>query len=509
MKTHSQVLLASIVTFGGLLSSAQAETWTRFEKTSPLARQLVKSIKTNGVEEALLTYSNKASTTAVGRSENGRALYSYMLATNGMPLEALESLYSLKNSQGIHPELLANLREVLPLAHPVWSYARIPNKAFLYSKASFSLVEKFWGSGITTATEYGKAASFYKTLQISEEKAPWAFLLALYAIEHDLNEDAHKYLNEIEKMSNYGGLPKDRVALARARFAYQKKQFNSAIENYKKIDQGSDYWFESLEEQGWSYLQLKQPQRSLGVLKTVTADVFKPVVGPESYFLNAYILMKLCDYKEVFKFLDRFKKAYKERAVLMEKISSQGSTKETREALQEIFTKGLSFKAVAAKLEVLPRLVNRDGELQALIGEAGQRKNEMIRLDALLEKADSQSSLKTALLESKSRMSRRAGGLVEAASLGQAEKRVRALAQEELKEISQILQKMQLVEAESIQRLYSYQQLQANFKGDYKDTLKKQGDVMVFEADEEVWLDELDKYQVEVKGCPTESEVSK
>src|SRR5690606_30824461 len=80
--------------------------------------------------------------------------------------------------------------------------------------------------------------------------------------------------------------------------------------------------------------------------------------------------------------------------------------------------------------------------------------------------------------------------------------RLQFLAKKELNEYKQIVQKIHLVEAEVIQRMY----LDDNMKGQRAkkehDEIRRTSDIMVFPANEEVWLDEIDNYSVAVKDCP-------
>lgn len=70
----------------------------------------------------------------------------------------------------------------------------------------------------------------------------------------------------------------------------------------------------------------------------------------------------------------------------------------------------------------------------------------------------------------------------------------------DLKEFKQIVHKLNLIEAEAIQRLYLDKSLKA--ARPKKETKTQGADVLVFPYTDELWIDEVDSYQAEVKKCP-------
>lgn len=373
----------------------------------------------------------------------------------------------------------------------------------IYSTQAVQLAQTLSHSG---AQEYVNLKKKYLALEPSQRTASLRYDYAASALLADQTKTAVDELKSIidqaGNRSEIDGVEVQKIRLLLARANYQLKDFNSALSHYNLIPQDSDYWFETIEERAWAYLQLKEPQKALGQLKTVTAEVFDPAVGPEPYFLNAYILMKLCDYKGVFELLNKFKAQFKERALNMQKLSKTGSTPSSDKALDEFFKSGKS-EDVGADIKFLPRLFYRDEAFARKIQLKNRIESELKKIDGLSGELKNTAqaqvpSLKALLSKISSQISK-----------SEVRQKVKELAIEETQEISKILQKMHIIEAESIQRLFSYHQKQANIKGDYKEDLNKNKDSLVFEATDEVWLDELDKYQVEVKGCPTSKEISK
>jgi tetratricopeptide (TPR) repeat protein len=77
--------------------------------------------------------------------------------------------------------------------------------------------------------------------------------------------------------------------------------------------------------------------------------------------------------------------------------------------------------------------------------------------------------------------------------------------QAKLKSVQETIQKLNVVEAEAIQRLYMEDETLKTMKGKAPRITKK-GDQLSFPIgndSQEVWLDEVDNYQVHVKGCPS------
>ena len=75
-----------------------------------------------------------------------------------------------------------------------------------------------------------------------------------------------------------------------------------------------------------------------------------------------------------------------------------------------------------------------------------------------------------------------------------------------LKDVTETIQKLNLVEAEAIQRLYMDDNLKEHMPTPAKIT--KSSDDLSFPVapgeEKEVWMDEVDNYQVRVSGCPKE-----
>ena len=77
-------------------------------------------------------------------------------------------------------------------------------------------------------------------------------------------------------------------------------------------------------------------------------------------------------------------------------------------------------------------------------------------------------------------------------------------AKERLAEVSETIQKMSLVEAEAIQRVYMPEEIKGH-TGPERKFVRSRDEISFPRGprdDKEAWLDEVDKVQVSVKGCP-------
>ena len=86
-------------------------------------------------------------------------------------------------------------------------------------------------------------------------------------------------------------------------------------------------------------------------------------------------------------------------------------------------------------------------------------------------------------------------------------KRLVYLAKSNLKEIEKTLNLLHVIEAEVIQRIH----IAAEPNSKYRNKLEQKGsEWMSFPvSDDEIWVDEIDKFQVQVKNCPGTQERKK
>ena len=258
------------------------------------------------------------------------------------------------------------------------------------------------------------------------------------------------------------GVPQDRLLMTKARLVYQDGDMKKAIELYQQIPSASDYWLESLEEKAWAYLRIGEHGNALASLNTLKAPLFEPLVGPEPYFLAGLIHLRVCDYPKIFDSIKEFKEKFRPRLIAIQELSNKGTSKAAREVMQKLSSEPLVWKTIAAEAKELPRLFHRDKILAARV--------------KAMQKGQATSAYVMA--------------------------RLQQLAKQDMQEISDILQKVQLLEAEVIQRIHMAEK--PNTRANRSSTIARNADTLVFPDTNEYWMDELDKYHVNVKGCPDE-----
>ena len=287
------------------------------------------------------------------------------------------------------------------------------------------------------------------------------FEKALTLATSNKTKPANAIIDQLLKKKT-AGVPQDRLLMTKARLVYQDGDMKKAIEFYQQIPSASDYWLESLEEKAWAYLRIGEHGNALASLNTLKAPLFEPLVGPEPYFLAGLIHLRVCDYPKIFDSIKEFKEKFRPRLIAIQELSNTGTSKAAREVVQKLSSEPLVWKTIAAEAKELPRLFHRDAILAARV--RAMKKGQATSQDVMA--------------------------------------RLQQLAKNDMQEISDILQKVQLLEAEVIQRIHMAEK--PNTRANRSSDIARNSDTLVFPDTNEYWMDELDKYHVNVKGCPDE-----
>ncbi|MBX2996452.1 MAG: hypothetical protein KF681_16645 [Bdellovibrionaceae bacterium] len=279
-----------------------------------------------------------------------------------------------------------------------------------------------------------------------------------------------------------------RAAMNEARALYGKGQFEQALAKYNEVPRGSDLWLEAVEEKGWAYHREKDFEKALAQTKTLLSNPFLSIVGSEPFFLQSLSQLKICDYKGILETHKLFKESQRQRLVELQGLSETGKS----EALAKLIEKNdqfpLSFENVGESVKSMPRLFYKDLKFQQAVLELKMAKAAI----PVLENAKLNKKQKSVLTR-----------LQKIAADGQAraEARLKELALRENDQNFKMLQKLNLIEVETIQRIHADREMdRESFR---KGQFAKAGDdQLVFPDDGRPWIDELDKYQVKVNSCP-------
>jgi hypothetical protein len=302
-------------------------------------------------------------------------------------------------------------------------------------------------------------------------------------------------------------VPEDRIFLARARGLFQEKRFKEALGYYGRIGKGSDYWLIVQEESAWAHLQMKEPDKALSLLHSSRAKIFHPISHAEPYSLAAYIFLKLCDYGEVFKILKEFRGAFTDKLQLLQAVRDGKSDAHIAATYQKWAQADLDWKAVGSEVNGLPLLFYRDEVILAAMSKWWLPQKEMNIVQNLIGQAVPKGQLIGHLMDMKASLRPLLNSKYQARHLKTATDRTRQMARHEVQRIGGVIQELNIMEAESAQRLYSYAQADPNLKGEFVDKRTPEGDVLVFPANNELWLDEIDSYRYKVRGCESSKEI--
>ncbi len=285
------------------------------------------------------------------------------------------------------------------------------------------------------------------------------FNRALGLATQDKTKPAHKIIDAL-LAAKKTDVPRDRLLMTKGRLLFQDGDVRAALKLYEQVPSDSDHWLEALEERGWAHLRLGEHGEALAQLKTIKAPMFESLVGPEPFFLTGLIHLKICDYPAIFESIKEFKAKFRPRLVAVQALAANGTSEAAAKVVAKLRAQPLAWKTIAPEAGRLPRLFHRDALLQSRAAELKAGKSDG-----------------TPVL-----------------------RRLQQLANRDLKEIGDILQKMHLLEAELIQRIHMAEKPNARAHKDVD--LAKGEEVLRFPDTGEYWLDELDKYRVKVTGCP-------
>lgn len=256
----------------------------------------------------------------------------------------------------------------------------------------------------------------------------------------------------------------EKSTMESARIAFEKGQLDQAITFYEKIPQSSDYWMEALEERAWTAVRKGDHNKALALVTTLTSDLLAPQIGPEPYFLKALLNYKLCHIVGVMEDFQLFKTRYQSREVELDKLVSQDSsfpvTSKALNVLKQKKSQITDIKAddFGADIKNLPRYFYRDTKIISAV------------------QSGNDSDFK---------------------------KRLSELASLDLKEIKDVLQKMQVLETQVVQQVFAYnKEMQKKKSSDFSKKVDKNALVFPYSSSNEIWLDEIDSFDAATAECP-------
>lgn len=424
-----------------------------------------KLIEKSQWKQALLTWPSSYENTSYAASPAGQATWLYLLSQNGLSHTAVEQLLKLK-PEHVPNDVKDAWKKSFPPSHTVWK------------EISASLTNNW--KKVFPAT--------------SEADRLWADIhLAVKKDRIDVALHQLKVLSEMGQES----VSKSLIAMTKARLLYGRGELEAALTEYNKVPRGDDYWFEAMEEVAWIHMRKAEYEKAIGQVKNITLPLWSPFISAEPYFVQALANLRICNYLEVFKATQLFRERLRERSKNLEEMVNNQWTTPAKKALEKIDQAGNSTTEFQAHIKNLPPLFWRDQEFNRWAQVRFSAVHELKKMSQLQNDSLGQSAGWNQLADTTKLRAEFAKKKVF--------KRWQELAALELKEMKTIVQKMHIAEAQVIQNMYMTDENQ-KFRNTRK--IQRSQDDLVFPVDDELWIDEVGHYKVEVKDCPTYKEAS-
>ena len=177
------------------------------------------------------------------------------LATAEMPSFGDEASALVAFYQGRH-----NLRQ----GHPEWAsdyFGEIPDESPYKARARYVLAVEMLAD--------------YRLDEAAEEME-----MILEEYEDNLPDDVHSNIQR-----------------SLARIAFEKEEFEDALDRYQEIRQTAPDDPQLLLEMAWTKYYLNNHRRSLGLLLALDAPAYRDLIAPERFLLEAFNLQRLCQFE--------------------------------------------------------------------------------------------------------------------------------------------------------------------------------------------------------------------
>lgn len=440
-------------------------------------KDVLSQLKGGDSESALAKWPMAFGGSSFAATMNGRALHDLLLAQSGLPLAGLKRLVRETDASQVN-------RSLIEMWKPIFNAYVTELPPGLEMNASWKRLFSSRKIEITKAKQIApllKQAATMSNDDIDKTRILWK--IATMAPQFNDTTNSLKALRLL-KESKQTVIGDDQLELATARVLYQRGDVDGAVEHYENIPKSSVFWIEALEERAWAHLRQKDQDKAVSDITTLLSEPFAPLTGPEPYFLSELSSLRVCDYPRILKTSQTFKQRHKERLEEMEKLADTGRNKGFQGLFDGFDRYGFNVRGAGPNMQWMPRDFMRDQEFSSNMKYRSQLLSEIQRakqlgLDELA--VNNQSEADTARAKAMARLQN--------------------LAANDVQEYRVTINKLHIVEAEVIERLY----VDESLKGKRKDVqpLKNERDTLHFTYNpKEVWIDELDHYQSNIKGCP-------
>lgn len=253
----------------------------------------------------------------------------------------------------------------------------------------------------------------------------------------------------------------DLIKITQARFYYNDHQYAQAIAQYNTVPKSSDFWLLAVEERAHTFGKMGQYEKAIADFTTIFSPLFVNSATPEAYFTAALVHLRLCQYSQVYDVISNFKNNMGPRSEALSDLADRKSDRFVEQVVSDVRAKGMASATYLKVANKLPLNFQYDTKM-----------NELMKLSVFDKKT------KNLIVQ-----------------------KMAELAKQDLADIRLNIDKLGLVEAEMMQRLHF---LDGRDKSDrpVSGRFKSDSNQLVFPFNDELWLDEIDSYQVKAKACP-------
>lgn len=126
-----------------------------------------------------------------------------------------------------------------------------------------------------------------------------------------------------EKIGRYFRMVYEICLVNRARHHYKNGDFQAAIDAYNKIPKRSYKWPYIILEKAWTYYQMGDFNRTLGLLITYKSPLLDTYFFPEAEYLSALAYFRLCLYEDALTIINQYYQFYRPRFQALEAVLSK------------------------------------------------------------------------------------------------------------------------------------------------------------------------------------------
>ena len=230
-------------------------------------------------------------------------------------LASLQFVYVIKRSRGLYK------RKSIEKLSAVFSYFEddqlfCPLNTYIKSGGFTSAVRDrlnfYFGKCAYNRRDFKQASRYLSKIpaRASFYSKAMYYLALVYAEQNNVKRSADVFRDLAA--GRRGVTDTNRVAalMGLARVFYQGKRFEESIKIYRSIPKDTVYFYDSLMENSWNYLQAGKFRSALSNFQTLHSAFYQNRYQPESLILRAYVYLYLCKYYEMEKVLDLFNALY-------------------------------------------------------------------------------------------------------------------------------------------------------------------------------------------------------